>query len=89
MARRLNDTRALTDAPSRGGTRHSISSRKIDNGYLVEECTVTDTGEYQERCSYSATEPKLVPGRVSGARKVGPDIAGGNGLGDAVKYLGN
>jgi hypothetical protein len=86
---RLNDTRALTDRPPRSGESYHISTRKIDNGFLVEESICTDTGEYKSSTRYMATPPTVVPGRVKGSRNgAGPDAAGSNGLGDAVQYAG-
>ena len=86
---RLNDTRALSNAPPRGGESYHISTRKIDNGYLVEESICTDTGELKSSTRYMANPPTVVPGRIKSSRNGnGPDAAGSAGLGDAVQYAG-
>lgn len=84
---RLNDTRAIASAPSRSGESYHINTRKIDNGYLVEESICTDTGEYKSSTKFMSSPPTIVPGRVKGSRNGnGPDAAGSSGLGDAVQY---
>ncbi len=86
---RLNDTRALTDAPSRAGQEHHIRTEKIDNGYLVHQHVCTDTGEFKSSTRFMDTPPRVVPGRVAGSRNGGgSDAAGSRGLGDAVQYAG-
>ena len=86
---RLNDTTAIAARPPRGGESYHISTRKIDNGYLVEESICTDTGEYKSSTRYMGTPPIVTPGRVKSSRNSnGPDAAGSAGLGDAVQHAG-
>lgn len=85
---RLNDTRALVDRPPRGGEEYHVSTRKIDNGYLVRESICTDTGEYKSSEKFMSDPPRIIPGRVKGQRNGSTDAAGSNGLGDAVQYAG-
>ena len=84
MTKRLNDTRALTDQPSRYGEDHSIRTRKIDNGYVVSESSCDPaTGEYRSRDQFYKDPPRIIPSRV--ARGQNPD--GGSALADTMKYL--
>jgi len=84
MAKRLNDTRALTEQPSRYGEDHTVSTRKIDNGYLVRESSCDPrTGEYRSSEQFYKEPPRIIPARV--ARGQNPDQ--GSGLADTMKYL--
>lgn len=90
---RLNDTAALTSAPSRGGESHHISTRKIDNGFLVERSTCTDTGEYKSSTEFHREAPRVA---ISTSRARSPNgepsgrksDVGSESLRDASEYLG-
>jgi len=82
--RRLNDTAALTAAPARYGQDYNVSSRKIENGYVVRESMCDpQTGEYRSSERFSKEQPKIVPAKVSrGGAGEGPSA-----LADTMKYL--
>lgn len=85
MARRLNDTSALTARPMEGCLEKTRSVRKIDNGYLVRESTYNSmTGECRSRESYSKK-----PAGIGGES---PSLVGNEGeasLRDTMQYLNN
>lgn len=61
---RLNDTAALTSRPMEAGMSHSVSARKIDNGFIVSESTCNPkTGEYRSTEHFSEKAP-LAPQRM-------------------------
>lgn len=84
---RLNDTAAFRSVPSSGNTSHSVSVRKIDNGYVESTSdynSMTGESKYSER--FSEMAPDI--GRVNGPRAgVGPDVE--NRLSDTMRYLNN
>ena len=81
----MSDTAALVARPPGGGEDHSVSVRKIDNGYLVRTSTCDErTGMYRSSEQFYERAPKILPPRV--ARGAAPDA--GNALADARKYLG-
>jgi hypothetical protein len=84
MKRRLNDTAAIAASPPSGNTEHSISVRKIDNGFVARSsmCNPT-TGEYKSSEQYFANAPRVIPARV--ARTMATDSGGG--LADTMDYL--
>lgn len=84
--RSLNSSRVLAERSPRGGESHHISTRKIDNGYLIEKSTCTETGEYRSSCEFSSEAPKITPARVGRMNLAGSDATGSRGLGDAVRY---
>lgn len=89
MARkRLNDTRALAGplaGPDCAEASHSISSEKIDNGWLVRSSSCNpETGEYKSSVRFCESQPRLMPGRVAGQ---GAGQKARSSLGDTVKYL--
>lgn len=84
---RLNDTAALVSRGPEAGIRHTISSRKIDNGYIVEQSRCNPaTGEYSCTENFTREPPRIVAPRLDGRHKVvsgdGPDA-----LKDTVGYL--
>ena len=84
MAKRLNDTRALTEQPARYGEDYTISTRKVENGYIVRESSCDPrTGEYKSIEQFYEQAPKIIPARVS--RGKNPDA--GSGLADTMRYL--
>jgi len=84
MAKRLNDTRALVDQPPRYGENHTVSTRKIDNGFLVCESSCDPkTGEYRSSEQFYKEAPRVIPPKV--ARGQNPDA--GSALADTMKYL--
>ena len=83
---RLNDTRALVDAPA-GEIEHSIRSRRVGEGYVVSTSTHNiGTGEYKCKEDYYSTPPRIIPGRIA---RSGPssDAAGSRGLADTMNYM--
>lgn len=84
--RRLNDTAAVIAGPSYGaGESHHISTRKIDNGWLVEQSVCNErTGEYRSSCNFTPTQPRLEPGR---AVRQGGSVDGGSTLRRTMDYL--
>ncbi len=88
MARkRLNDTEALVVRPFAGGEEHSISSRKIENGYLTRTSSYNPgTGECKSAEIFTKNPPKLTAPRMDGRQ--GRDATGDSSLADTVKYLG-
>lgn len=80
--RRLNDTSAIATRSSGVGADHSISTRKIDNGYVVSESSFNPaTGEFKRSESFQAEAPKVIPGKVE------KDDSAGGGLRDTMNYL--
>lgn len=89
---RLNDTQGLTARPFAGGEEHSVSSRRIDNGYLVRTSTCNpETGEYKSSERFMASQPNITAPRVDG-RQVGSASRAGSvgdeGLAGTRSYLG-
>lgn len=81
---RLDDTAALVANPMGSGESHSVSTRKIENGYLVCESSCNPrTGEYTSSERFSAEEPRIVKPSVRGSS---PD-AGPSGLRLAMDYV--
>lgn len=87
MRKRLNDTAALVAAPSGSAeASHSISSEKIDNGYLVRQSRCDPaTGAYSSTCHFSKSPPRIIPGRLDG--RSGVSMEGPSGLRDAMDSL--
>lgn len=84
--KRLSDTASLTNSPAEAGESHHISTRKIDNGYIVNQSTCNPrTGEYRSSEAFMATPPRVIPGRV--ARGPAPDSS--ESLREARDYLGD
>jgi len=84
MAKRLNDTKGLTREFS-GDVSHTVSTRKIDNGYLIRRSSSNDhTGEYSSSETFSAAPPKVNPPSVSRGNPA-PDQ--GSPLKGAMEYL--
>lgn len=83
MAKRLNDTVALTNmGMAQGEVEHSVRSRKIDNGYVVHSSSYnSSTGECTHREEFCDAPPKIV------APKVMKSPSGSNSMRDAVKSL--
>ena len=85
QGRRLNDTRALAERAPNQGQSYSVSSRPIDNGYLIETHSYNGgTGESRCRTEFSPNPPRIMPARVD--RRQSPDSP--ESLRDAVRYLG-
>lgn len=87
MAKRLNDTAALQRMapPVRDNSdQHesvSVSTRKIDNGYVVCKSESRD-GEYKYSESFQETRPNLMEDRSTNAN---PD--GSGAMSAAVKFM--
>lgn len=91
--RRLNDTAALvgigygsTAVTSDGPERVSVSSRKIDNGYLVERCRSTGNS-YEETCEFHKTKPELVMDMARKAPEPGNNPSPDASMRKAVDWL--
>jgi len=85
--RRLNDTRALVDRPFQAGEDHSISVRRIENGYLVRQSACNpETGEYRSSESFSSTPPRITPPKVAGRQANGDT---GGTLRSTKAYMGD
>lgn len=81
---RLNDTAAIAASPPSGNQEHSISVRKIDNGFIARSSTCNSaTGEYKSSEQFFASAPRIIPARV--ARTMSDDSGGG--LADTMAYL--
>jgi len=79
---RLNDTAALVALPSDGATEHTVSVKKIDNGYLTRTSSYNyETGECRSNEQFSTEKPRINPPGVS------RDAAGSNSLSDTKRYL--
>lgn len=84
--KRLNDTAAIVATPLLQNEEHSISVRKIDNGYIVRTSNCDPrTGEYRSQETFQASEPKIIPGRA--ARQGANADAGASPLKDTMQYL--
>jgi hypothetical protein len=80
---RLSDTNSLVAVPSDGMSSHSIHTRKVENGYMIcESSSDPNTGQYRSTERFSATAPRIIPGRVAYGK-----VSSDGDLGDAVKYL--
>lgn len=44
---------------AKGGETCTVSTRAIDNGYIVSESRYSETGDYQSRERFSKTAPSL------------------------------
>jgi hypothetical protein len=87
MAKRLNDTASLAAKPLGAGESHSISTRKIDNGYITTTSSCNEaTGEYRSSQTFTKNPPRITPPAVDGRQGVSPDGAG-SALRGAVEYL--
>jgi hypothetical protein len=84
-SRRLNDTAALASKPLGAGESHSISTRKIDNGYVVTTSSCNpDTGGYSSTERFTASAPRIIPGRTA---RTGQSPDGPNSLAGAMDYM--
>lgn len=83
---RMNDTRALTERAPRGDQHHSVSTEKIDNGWLTRHSTCTGTGEYKSSTTFSSEPPRIRPPTVG--RMPRTSAAGNESVEDATNYLG-
>lgn len=80
---RLNDTGALVGLPMGESTSRTRSVRKIDNGYIVNDCEYSsDTGYSRSSERFSSSPPK---GFAGNAPRSG---VGNESLSDTKKYLG-
>jgi hypothetical protein len=83
---RLNDTAAISSRSAGSGVDHTISSRKIDNGFIIRESSYNEqTGKYTSSEQFSKDAPRITPGRVDVGAS--PDGAG-NTLAATKRYLG-
>lgn len=86
MTKRLNDTAAIASRTSGdAGAHHSISTRKIDNGWLVETSSHDPTtGHYRSSTKFASNQPRLIPGR---AARIGASPDSSGSMRDACDYL--
>lgn len=83
--RRLNDTAVLALAAPRGGESHSISTREIENGWLIESSVCNErTGTYRHSTRFVETPPRVIPGR---AARVGGSPDSSSSLRQTVEYM--
>lgn len=86
MAKRISDTQALVEGvpDGAGSFSHSISSRKIANGFVVSRHEFNEaTGASHHQETFHERAPRLVAGKV--ARGPSPDTE--NPLSSVKKYL--
>ena len=84
--RRLNDTAALTQRPLEMGVEHTVSTRKVGDGYVTRTSSYNEaTGKCTSTEQLSKTPPKIIPPRVESAPA---DAAGSLGLADAKVWMG-
>ena len=85
--KRLSDTAALVAEPFGRGEEHSISTRKIENGFITRTSRSNPmTGEYECREAFSKSQPRILPART--ARGVG-EANGESTLRETMSYLGS
>lgn len=87
MARkRLSDTDAISHRMAgSNGAHHSISTRQIDNGWLIETSSCDPhTGRYSSSTKYAQNQPRIIPGRAARTGAAG-DSSGS--LREAADYL--
>jgi hypothetical protein len=84
---RLNDTSAIIERGLSAGESHSISTRKIDNGYVtsVSTCNPT-TGSYDHAEVFTANPPNISPPKLDGRQ--GASVDKPTSLKEAKEYLG-
>lgn len=65
---KLNNTIALSSRGAGGGESHTVSTRKIDNGYLIRcESYNAGTGECHSTETFSRGRPEVTAPKVKGA----------------------
>lgn len=85
MGKRLNDTASIS-GPAKGGANvnHTVSCRKISNGYVVSTSSYNDgTGEYRSSEQFMSSPPRIIPGKV--IQGGSPD--GASTMSDCARYL--
>lgn len=83
---RLNNTEALVAVPIDGETEHTISVRKVGNGFMTRTNRYNSrTGEYTCDEQFSKKAPRIVPPKVVGGKT---GAVGSEGLSDTKRYLG-
>lgn len=83
MGKRLSNTAAI-ERESFSGQSHSISVRKIDNGYLVSKSSCGPDGDYRSSESFHRQPPRISEPRVGRQAR---DSAGDESLADTVDYM--
>ena len=83
---RLNDTAALAHRPLEVGVQHSVSTRKVGEGFVTRtESYNPSTGSCKTAEFISKTPPKVIAPYV----EPGPtDAVGSKGLADAIAWMG-
>lgn len=91
--RRLNDTAALvgighgsTAVTSDGPESVSVSSRKIDNGYLVDECR-SSGHSYESTTTFHKAKPELSLEKLRSAPQPGENPSPDGSMRKAVDWL--
>lgn len=82
--RGLNSTEAISGKGYQAGEHHSISTRKIENGYVVDITSCNPgTGEYKCSEIFTKEPPNIKPPDFTGRRGKGIN----NALSDTKTYL--
>ena len=82
---RLNDTAAIANRPMEAGETHTVSSRKVENGWMVCHSYYNPrTGECRSSEVFS-TSPPMVPRPGDGGSGPSPDS--GSSLAKAMEYM--
>lgn len=83
---RISDTAAIVGAPYRSEQEHSISVRKIENGFITRTSSCNPhTGEYRSSEQFTKSAPNITPPKMDGRQRNG---AGSETLADTKRYLG-
>lgn len=86
MSRRLNDTESLTSRPFQAGEDHSISVRRVENGYLTRTSSYNPgTGDCKSAEVFTKNPPRLIPPKMDSRQG---SVGEGNTLKQTKEYLG-
>lgn len=91
MGKRLSDTAPITRRGLEAGENHTVSTRKIEGGYIVSQSTSNpNTGEYRCTEKFTKNPPRITPAKVDGRQMSGEATgsAGNESLADTKAYLG-
>lgn len=86
MAKLNSSPAVIAGRPLEANESRSISTRKIDGGYIVRTSYCNEsTGEYRTREEFTKSPPKI--GSLRSAEASGEDKAGSLGLADTMNYM--
>lgn len=86
MARLNSSPAVLAGRPMEANETRSVSTRKIDGGYIVRTSYCNEsTGEYRCHEEFTTKPPKV--GSLRGPSAEGEDKAGSLGLADTMNYM--